>query len=364
MLDNIQKIDLRELSTLYDEESRDVFISLYLNVENLDKKFIEERANACKSVLKDGLIRENFEKTMDWINDYIKEGMEEGQKGLIIFASYLKNFFTDYKLGVPLKNMLVVDSSPYIKPVAELLDLYDEYGLVMINNNKARIYTVSGGKIGYERGIAEHVMNKHKKGGWSQARFQRIRKGEIKHFLKRVAEDVEKLDVKYIILAGPGEAKKWLVEYLPKNVGERVISFIDAKFGGDVVASSEKVIEEEKSVERKELIQNLVNEILRNGLAVHGVRETIEATRNAQVEMLLIKKGFSIKGWKCEKCQIFDVGSIEKCPYCDSKTTSVDVIEELIELAERTDASIEFIDDDILSKLGGIAGFLRYKASQ
>ena len=40
------------------------------------------------------------------------------------------------------------------------------------------------------------------------------------------------------------------------------------------------------------------------------------------------------------------------------------LVEELIELAERTDASIEFIDDDILSKLGGIAGFLRYKASQ
>jgi len=361
MLDDIHKIDLRELSNIYDENNRDVFVSLYLNVENLDKKFIEERAKACQSVLQDGLMKENFEKTMEWINDYIKEGMEEGQKGLIIFASYLKNFFTDYKLEMPLKNLLVVDSSPYIKPVAELLDLYDEYGLVMINSNKARIYTVSGGKISYEKRIAEHVMNRHKKGGWSQARFQRIRKGEIKHFLKKVAEDVEKLDVRYLILAGPGEAKKWLMDYLPKNVGEKVISLIDAKFGENVIPLSEEAVEEEREAEKKELVQNLVNDILKNELAVNGLRETIEALKNGQVEMLLIKKGFSIKGWKCEKCQIFDVGSVEKCPYCGNKTTGVDVIEEMVEFAERTDASIEFIDDEILSKIGGVAGFLRYK---
>ena len=62
MLDDIHKIDLRELSNIYDENNRDVFVSLYLNVENLDKKFIEERAKACQSVLQDGLMKENFEE--------------------------------------------------------------------------------------------------------------------------------------------------------------------------------------------------------------------------------------------------------------------------------------------------------------
>jgi len=361
MLDSLHKIDMRELASMYDEENRDTFISIYLNVEKLDKKFIEDRAKACKSVLKDGLVRENFEKTMDWINDYIKEGMESGQKGLIIFASYLKNVFIDYKLDIPLKNLLVVDSSPYIKPIAELLDFYDEYGLVMLNSNRARIYEISGGKIGYEKRIAEHVLNRHKKGGWSQARFQRIRKGEIKHFLKKVAEDMEKLDVKYIVLAGPGEAKKWLLDYLSKNVKEKIISTLDAKFGEDVISQSEEAIEDERMIEKKYILQSLVDEILKNGLAVSGIEESIKAIKNGQMEMVLIKDGLAIKGWKCEKCQIFDAGSIETCPYCGSKTTSVDVIEEIVELAERMDTHIEFIDDEILDKLGGVAGFLRYK---
>lgn len=54
------------------------------------------------------------------------------------------------------------------------------------------------------------LMNKHK-GGWSQMRFNRLRKGAIKSFLTQVAEDVANLDnlqdMRGLVLAGPGRRR-------------------------------------------------------------------------------------------------------------------------------------------------------------
>jgi uncharacterized OB-fold protein len=56
--------------------------------------------------------------------------------------------------------------------------------------------------------------------------------------------------------------------------------------------------------------------------------------------------GYKIRGWICEKCQTVDSGVKDKCPYCGSRTSEVDVIEELIEFAERTDTKVEFVEDN------------------
>ncbi len=43
----------------------------------------------------------------------------------------------------------------------------------------------------------------------------------------------------------------------------------------------------------------------------------------------------------------------DKCPSCGGKVSEVDVIEEIIEFAERTDTKIEFVDDNkTLQELG------------
>ena len=41
--------------------------------------------------------------------------------------------------------------------------------------------------------------------------------------------------------------------------------------------------------------------------------------------------------------------------------SEVDVVEEILEFAERTDAEVEFTDVEEISKLGHIGAILRYK---
>jgi peptide subunit release factor 1 (eRF1) len=59
---------------------------------------------------------------------------------------------------------------------------------------------------------------------------------------------------------------------------------------------------------------------------------------------------------------LFDSGINDKCPNCSGKVSQVDVIEEIIDFAQRSDTKIEFVDDNpILHELGGVGGFLRFK---
>jgi len=137
-----EDMDVKELAEVYDSGSNNTFISLYMN--EFDKKFIERRSNACKSILKeDAHLYKNFEKTLDMIFDYIHK---REKHGIVIFASYANKFFRAYNVSVPVENLFVVDSSPYIKPIVELIDRYESYGLILINSHKAKMYVVYAGK--------------------------------------------------------------------------------------------------------------------------------------------------------------------------------------------------------------------------
>jgi peptide chain release factor subunit 1 len=349
---------LRELSEIYDSESNDTYVSLYLK-KGSDNKFLDRRKKAINSILKDGE-KENFSETISEIEDAINQVIG---KNVAIFASNKHKFLRIISLPIEVENLLVVDSSPYLRPLARIQDEWESFTLVLVSTNSSKIFSVSLGKIDATKKLSADIMNKHKKGGWSQARFNRIRRGAINAFLKEVVEELEKIADKQIIIAGPGNAKNQLLDMLPKHLSEKVIELIDISIDDEnrTIKESLHLISEQENRKSSEAVQHLKSEILKEGLAVYGVDETLRAVRNGQVELLIIQKDFRPKGWICENCQIVKEGSESVCPNCGKKTSEVDVLEEILEFAKRTDAEIEFTDDEEIANLGHVGGILRYK---
>lgn len=346
---------VRELSSIYDKESMNTFVSLYFDGRN--KEFIEKREKACKMALEKEELK-NFIKTMEEIKTYLKR---KAASNVAIFASYKHNFFKAVLLP-EVKNLLVVDSSPYILPLAEMLDEWENFILLLMNYNHAKIYSMTYGEV-KEKELSADIMNKHKKGGWSQARFQRIRKGEIHAFFVEIIEELEKMGNEAIIIAGDGIAKKEFERMLPDNLKSRVIASIDIDMRNEeelLKESTNVMAERERNIEYN-LLQKLRKEIIKDGLAVYGVDDVIEKARNGQIEMLMVEKDYKLKGWICERCQALGKGKVTKCLYCGKQVSEVNVIEEIIEFAERTNASIEFIENEEMEKIGHIAALLRYK---
>ena len=349
---------IRELSEVYDPDSIDSYVSIYLN-KNMKEKFIDRRERACISVLKGEQLK-NFENTMSDIRDALKK---KSWNNVAVFASHKHAFLRIIPLSITVENFLIVDSSPYLRPLARIQDEWDSFTLLLISSNYAKIFSVSLGKVEHEKKLSADIMNKHKKGGMSQMRFNRLRKGAIHAFFSEVSDALQEVADERIVLAGPGTAKNQFMEMLPKNLNDKIVEVIDISVNDEKELMEKSITLISKMEEQKshEVVQQLKQEILRDGLAAYGLKDTLEAVKNGQVELLLIEKDYKPRGWICENCQVVEEGVSKICPYCGKKTSEVDVIEEILEFAKRTDADIEFTDDEDISKLGHVGAILRFK---
>ena len=353
MVDDLEKI-LRELSDIYDQDSSNSYISLYINKKS-NKKFIDRRIKACKTILK-GEDLENFLNTINDIERKIRDNTA-------IFASRKNNFQKQISLPIELENLLVVDSSPYIRPLARIHDEYESFTLVLVSSNYAKIFSISLGKVEDTKQLSKDIINRHKKGGCSQARFNRLRRGAIKAFLSEVVEELQERADDRIVIAGPGIEKNHFIDMLPKSLKDKIVDVIDVNVEDEskLLKQSFSLISKKEKKRSSEAVQNLKEEILRDGLAVYGLNETLEAVKNGQVELLIIEKDFKPRGWICEHCQVVEEGTSKTCPYCGNKTSEVDILEEILEFAERTDAEIEFTGGEEIANLGHVGGILRFR---
>lgn len=343
---------LHDLSGVYDEESRDTYVSLYY--DGRDSRFLRRRIKEVRRAL-EGAEQKNFNATMDHIQEYL-----DGQSGpTAIFASHRHDFFYAMQPTTAPNNALVVDSSPYVRPLAALADEWRAFSLLLLNHHHARLYDVSCSEIAVPEELSAQIQSKHSKGGWSQARFQRIRTGAISRFFDDVAAA---LPDGPLILAGPGQAKQEFHNRLPGHVQDRVVAVIDTEMDDErelLQASLEEASAQEQR-RHEELVAKLKKEVLTEGLAAYGVEVVQQAAQNGQVEVLLVEKGYRLPGWICERCQLVRPGAATRCSNCGQPVSKVDVVEEIIEFAQRTDATVEFLEGDAMEGFGHIAALLRY----
>ena len=368
----VTDIDIRSLAEIYDEQ--DIYLSVYLPVsgrenEHLNRIFVDSRVSAIKKAL-DPEIRPEFEKTFEMAESSIFDSPISGEKGRIIFASSKASFLHVYKLAVEPEQSLVLDTSPYLLPLARLRADYEDYGVLLVDSQEAKFTCIRSDIAEEKKHLSTDLMNKHKKGGWSQARFNHLRKGAIKSFLTEVAENAQgtcdQLQTKGLILAGPGEAKQQLMELMPQEMQHKVLGVIDVPIDiprDELVEAGNAVLQETRQSESRDAAEKLKSEILKGGLAAHGIEDVKAALEQARVNTLLILNDSSVAGWLCERCQNLQVSANppEECDRCGGPASAVDIVEELYELAQRSGAEVEFVEkEDFLDSDDVVGALLRY----
>ena len=368
----VTEIDLRALSEIYDD--RDIYLSVYMkssSAQELDasRSFISSRFKAMDKSLPADDLRQPFRSTMSLVEESMASLPWKGERSRVIFACGPLSFLHVYRLGLEVEPLVVLDTSPFLLPLARLRDDYEDYGLLLLNSQEARLFTIRS-RLLEERGQSSiDLMNKHKKGGWSQMRYSRLRKGAIKSFLAEVVEDLARLEglenMRGLVIAGPGEAKIELMEMLSPQIKERVMGLLDVSMGvkpADLVEMGDRVALEKERSSGRERAEELRSAVLKGQLYASGADPVRDALLQGRVKSLLLLDGFVIPGWICESCQHFHEGSQpDSCPRCNGRTSRVNILEELYELAQRTGAEVEFVEEDeFLRSLGGVGAILRY----
>ncbi len=135
-------------------------------------------------------------------------------------------------------------------------------------------------------------------------------------------------------------------------------------------------------MKEKKLLTHFLDEIRKpdGGLAVYGEKEVLSALELGAIDILLVSEGTRKRTvvLSCRSCghikgKTVVEGKISTapCPKCQSTmevgAKNIDIIEELISVAENFGTKVELISSDseegdmFLRAFGGLAGVLRYK---
>jgi peptide subunit release factor 1 (eRF1) len=362
----LEKIDLRELADA--QAKARVFLSVYLrNPAAWDA--LADRRDAARALLaEDREARDHFAENLKMVEKYLRREADP-DRGLCVFACFALDFFRAYPVDAPTPNLLRVDSSPYILPLATLRDEYENFAVVAVDNSAARIFVVAGGEATDEQRVRGNIKNHVRKGGWSQQRYERRRDKQVHRYAGDVVERLRAMEADQefdrLLLVGSREAIAAVHAALPASLVRRLVGEKAVDLGAGDNALNEEIhalfTEAERAAEQA-LWQRIKAAYLAGGLAVVGVVDVLGALSEGRVAELLVNEGAVATGRRCQGCGKLFVDTVEQCSGCGSDDLfPVDTINELVELAEQTGARVEIAAPiDALAQVGDVAALLRY----
>lgn len=359
-------IDLRELAGVSGPER--AFLSLYLATPD-SFSGLKGRIDTLRSLLaEDPVELEHFEENLKLAEKWLSEHTWETE-GAAIFVCWALDFVQAYPLTVPGRDLIWVDSSPYIRPLAELQDEYENFVVVAADNTASRIFFVTSARPDEDAKIKGDVKNNVKKGGWSQKRYERRRSNELMHYAKEIVDLLTEMDQKEkfsrLFLVGSQETLIEIEGALTPPLTAKLAGKQNVDFSGGDDPIFETAFELASAAEREseeQLWERIKDEYLRGGLAVTGVDEVLKAAAVGRVEKMAVTRDARIAGTRCRDCENLLVGTPAKCAICGSEDVfKVDLINELVELLALTSAEADFVDPiPALSEAGEVAALLRY----
>ena len=360
------QIDLRKLAELSAPDR--AFLSLYLSgpaaMAALDKRIRTDR-----SLLKDHRDElEYFDQNMTMLEDYFNRTPHKS-RSLCLFACWVLDFFEAHTLPVAVPDLLWVDSSPYIRPLAELQDEYENYAVVVADNRSAKVFLVASSVASREVQITGNVKNHVKVGGWSQQRYERRRDKQLQDYAKDIADELMELDrenaFRRVLMVGSKETLRAIRAALPNQIARKAVEdkALDLGKSDDWVQKEtfDLFVEQERASEQA-LWELIKSEQLRSGLAVVGIEDVLYAAKAGRVEKVVVTRNAHFDGVRCRDCEHLEASTRSECPKCGSTSLfKVGLVNECAELIYMSGAEIDFVDPmPFLTEVGDIGALLRY----
>jgi len=325
------------------------------------------------------------------------------ENGLVIFCGTLQTdgpgsesiFLYEIEPPKPITTFLYrCDDHFHVDILKEMLKEEDLYGIISMDNDEAALALISGNRVEVLETVTSGVPGKHRAGGQSARRFERLRASELNEYYKRVASHAAKAfledrEVKGLIVSGPGYTKEEFAkgDYLNYMLKRRLLGLVDTNYAGEdgvyeTVKKASGLLENVRLTRERKLVQSFLRELNRGGLATYGLRQVIDAIKRGMAETVLVSEGIDKVYIRVEAKDRVVERIVDRADYVRVKQELIgevcgggprnyrlveqDLVEYLDDLASSSGAKVELISSKseegrMLQSFGGIAALLKYK---
>ena len=367
---------LKEIGRMRSEDS--YFVSLYLNVNpmtNVKNNYLIHAKNMFKQTIEklDKAVLKKVSADLKKIESYILTNKRIFKKGIAILSSQESNLWKEFHLSVPVKNEIIVDKTPYIKPLLDIMDNYQRYAILLVDRESARLFIVHLGEIEeYTEVHSADVPGRHKKGGWfglSEKSYERHIDYHVALHLKDVLKQLESfLSVEYVgrlIIGGSEEAVTKVIAMLPRVITDKTIGTFQAEMnapGKEILGKTEPILRAFEKQKEADSVDILLTKAMKNENAVIGIEDVLNALQEGRIMKLVVLEDFRQSGLACKNCGHLTVQHISACPYCKGEIQKINYIVDLAaQKAVEQGAVVEIVGKNKrLQDSGNIGAFLRF----
>jgi peptide chain release factor subunit 1 len=352
-------------------------ISVYLNTRWADEHQRDRARVFLKNELRNAREAHGsaLEADLGWIEAQggaaIDQTLFSGANGVALFASERAGLREALPVDVPFEDTFVVADSPFLRPLATLVDTTPRLLVVFVDAECARLIPAGPEGMGDELRLESEVPGHHRRGGWAQlaqARYQRHIQDHRGRHLEAVKEALASLvegeGIERLVIAGEPRNVTELRRHLPPRLTERIAGSV-AGTGYETAAAllerARPVLEQARLEETAREIDAVLTEAAKSGRAVSGLEATLDAVMRGAVHRLYLLRRFSQPGWHCEACGGLQGGERDACRRCGRPAKAVELAGAMVDRVVVAGGRLETIDDHPeLAQVGGVAARLRY----
>src|ERR671936_191922 len=281
------------------------------------------------SNIKSDLTRTHVQDALSRTIEHLKLFKETPENGIVVFCGAIptgKGIGTEkielFSVTPPKPvqiNLYRCDDHFWTDHLRDMMKDDKAIGILAIDTQEAGLGILTGDRWEVIDTLTSGVAGKHRQGGQSARRFERLRENELNEFYNRVGEHakqvfIDQFNVKGLLVGGPGPTKENFLkeEYLDYRLQKSIIATLDTSYSGEEgvreiinKAQNEGVLTEYRLMEEKKIVKKFMSEVHSGkGLGIYGIVDIVKSLKNGIVDTVIVTDDISyIKiDIKCKRC--------------------------------------------------------------
>jgi peptide chain release factor subunit 1 len=319
----------------------------------------------------------DLEEDVAAVEHYFSREFDWTGRSVAVFSCAPEGFFRAYPLALVVTSRIRIGDHPHVKPLADLLDSFGAYGVVLVDKQGARLFYFHLGELREQEGVMGEDVRHTKHGGASAVPGRRGGVAGQTHYEDEVAErNMKEIasfaarffkdnNVRRVVIGGTEDNVAQLRSLLPKSWQSLVVG----TFHMNMLASKEDVMVRTmelgnlaESHQEEQLLNQLVTVAAKGKGGVVGMEGTLSAVHEGRIQMLIFQNGLRAPGYRCQGCNYLTAQKLSACSFCGGKFTHIpDAVEMAVRDVMNAGGDVEVLHQEHHVKgFENIGALLRY----